>query len=499
LTVDDITLDGSGSYDPDNKGKPDSVDILTYIWESNISGELAKGTRDVAEVVTVNLPAGIHEITLTVKDDLGGECEKPATVELVVIEPDKPAFNFAFIDPPERTRGGKPETIQVRLFNVGIAPAFNVTVKLYCGMDEVDAKDPAELPDLTTIAPDGIVDVSFYWIPKDVEHDETKNLWVSIDCEYEHGKLSFKSDTIKVQVAAKSVGELQLEEEERKRAERKKAEETMTLIGIIVGIIVAVCVALFLFLFIMKKRKAEEEEEMVAPPGPPGAPTPIGVRYMEPGVGAPGMPSLPGLPPTPVGVAERGPYTQILSQIGELLDRYQQLGPPPPLPPPGAPGAAPPPALPMVTAPPGAPPPTEPRLALPPVGPTPEPGVTPPPPSVPVPPPPPPLITPTGAPLESPQHIPVEPPRYQPSVPPEGPPTYVLPSEPKPAAPVPAPPPAPPTPPPTPPTPPTPVEVPKPPEAPPTPPVAEEKTCPNCSAPVQEEWLMCPQCKRRLR
>jgi hypothetical protein len=55
---DSVTLDGSGSYDPDN-------DLLTYTW-TGVFGTLS------GEVVQPLLPPGVHTIILTVEDNKGG-------------------------------------------------------------------------------------------------------------------------------------------------------------------------------------------------------------------------------------------------------------------------------------------------------------------------------------------------------------------------------------------------------------------------------------------
>lgn len=60
--VESVTLDGSGSYDPDPDGS-----IVSYIWTKN-GTQIATGVNPI-----VTLPIGMHTITLTVTDDDGAK------------------------------------------------------------------------------------------------------------------------------------------------------------------------------------------------------------------------------------------------------------------------------------------------------------------------------------------------------------------------------------------------------------------------------------------
>ena len=75
-----VTLDGSGSFDPDGEsGDPsvpgDGKSIISYEWTGDF------GTK-YGEKVTVDLPIGVHTITLTVSD---GILESTDTVNITVL------------------------------------------------------------------------------------------------------------------------------------------------------------------------------------------------------------------------------------------------------------------------------------------------------------------------------------------------------------------------------------------------------------------------------
>lgn len=84
---DQVTFDGSGSYDEDGT-------IELYLWRSNLDGELYRGSEEV--FISDDLTAGGHEITLKVKDDHGSWSEEEAE-DLIVNENSPPVIDL--VDP----------------------------------------------------------------------------------------------------------------------------------------------------------------------------------------------------------------------------------------------------------------------------------------------------------------------------------------------------------------------------------------------------------------
>jgi hypothetical protein len=76
--VNTFKLRGS-AFDPDIE----MGDSMEFIWTSNISGEIGRG-----EEVDVSIPAGLHNITLTVKDSSGEMMEASIEIHVLPIEED---------------------------------------------------------------------------------------------------------------------------------------------------------------------------------------------------------------------------------------------------------------------------------------------------------------------------------------------------------------------------------------------------------------------------
>ncbi len=80
LSTDTIFFDGSSSYDPDG-------DDLTYLWSSNISGEIGNTVS-----FSLSLPIGQHTITLEVSDETG--LTGTAEITLKVLSPPTVTIKF---------------------------------------------------------------------------------------------------------------------------------------------------------------------------------------------------------------------------------------------------------------------------------------------------------------------------------------------------------------------------------------------------------------------
>jgi len=80
LSTDTIFFDGSSSYDPDG-------DDLTYLWSSNISGEIGNTVS-----FSLSLPIGLHTITLEVSDGTGST--GTAEITLKVLSPPTVLIQF---------------------------------------------------------------------------------------------------------------------------------------------------------------------------------------------------------------------------------------------------------------------------------------------------------------------------------------------------------------------------------------------------------------------
>lgn len=88
----EVTLDGSASYDEDGT-------IETYVWESDLDGELYNGSQ--SSFHTPSLSVGEHVITLRVADD-EGLWSQPETETLVIEELDNEPPEIEQIYPSDR-------------------------------------------------------------------------------------------------------------------------------------------------------------------------------------------------------------------------------------------------------------------------------------------------------------------------------------------------------------------------------------------------------------
>ena len=67
----DVTLDGSGSYDPDGE-------IVAWSWSTGGGRKLGQ-----SKIVRVRLVPGVHVFTLRVTDNMGAESESSMTVRII--------------------------------------------------------------------------------------------------------------------------------------------------------------------------------------------------------------------------------------------------------------------------------------------------------------------------------------------------------------------------------------------------------------------------------
>ena len=82
-----VTLNGSGSFDPDG-------DPLTYTWRDSLNNVVATGVTPV-----ITLPLGVHVLTLTVDDGRGGTSTD--TVTITVVDTTAPTITNAAADPAQ--------------------------------------------------------------------------------------------------------------------------------------------------------------------------------------------------------------------------------------------------------------------------------------------------------------------------------------------------------------------------------------------------------------
>ena len=90
-----ITLDGSGSYDPDAAGG----DTITYAWDLDNDGEFDDGYGDNANICVGSIVGSVYDICLKVIDSYGETDVKCTTVTVTPNQPPVADPNGPYLDP----------------------------------------------------------------------------------------------------------------------------------------------------------------------------------------------------------------------------------------------------------------------------------------------------------------------------------------------------------------------------------------------------------------
>ena len=116
FTTDDlVTLDASSSYDGDD-------DELAFQWTSDIDGLLGTGM-----ILATNLSEGMHEITLTVRDEFDGNSTDDTYVNVIRLRPNLEA---TITTQPVTPVEGQKVSVVAAVRNTGDAPALEVEVSI---------------------------------------------------------------------------------------------------------------------------------------------------------------------------------------------------------------------------------------------------------------------------------------------------------------------------------------------------------------------------------
>jgi PKD repeat protein len=119
-----LTLDGSGSYDPDGNTP------LTYAWDSNYNGRTFVMTHTGATPSVTYSAAGTYTVALQVTDSLG-LVSKVATTTVTVIAVDTdaaPIVGPVTVTPGTRVTAGTPVTVSVTFSDANAGDVHNATV-----------------------------------------------------------------------------------------------------------------------------------------------------------------------------------------------------------------------------------------------------------------------------------------------------------------------------------------------------------------------------------
>ena len=121
-TIEEITFDASDSYDPDG----DQIKDADYVWTSNISGPIGKGPTLKKKIDT----PGEHLISLQVTDQHGASSN--ITTVIFVEEPQKPILCPVFIvdEAGPFKEGDKVGPITVMIHNKGTEIVIDLEIKL---------------------------------------------------------------------------------------------------------------------------------------------------------------------------------------------------------------------------------------------------------------------------------------------------------------------------------------------------------------------------------
>ena len=131
----EVTLDGSGSSDPDG-------DELTYLWDTE------EGDSYSGETPSIELPLGDHRITLTLDDGRGGSAQNTVTITVVDESPpviEKLSASPDFLWPPDHKI--VPVEVEARATD-------NCTEAIACEVASVGSSEPITSADPEDRSPD---------------------------------------------------------------------------------------------------------------------------------------------------------------------------------------------------------------------------------------------------------------------------------------------------------------------------------------------------------
>ena len=250
-TIEEITFDGSDSSDPDNDN------IVDYKWTSNITGLIGNGESLIKKLDT----PGEHLITLQVTDQHGGV--NNATTIIWVEEPPKPILvpEFVVDDEGPFYVGDKVDSITILIHNRGTDKALDLMIRVTNnGLNEAQTpfKKGVSIAQNTTY----FLEIENYKIDTDLVKLEVKiegNNSYGLQLSEERNELNYSRNAWSPTVNPAK---------EKSVSGGRSGWLTDNWLWIALGLLVVFVIIAALVLILVKYSGSDEEEEYAAPSTP---------------------------------------------------------------------------------------------------------------------------------------------------------------------------------------------------------------------------------------